>query len=93
MRGITEERLKSIMNDSRCEIHPEVRLVIASLLEAECTELNPWQPIESAPLNKKIRLFWVSSNKQVECTLYSEEDRKYFSHWQELPISPKTDKT
>lgn len=56
----------------------------------QCTELDHWLPIESAPLNRKIILFNIAAKSQVfgSC-LYTEAFRKYYSHWKELPEDPK----
>jgi len=87
MRGITEERLRHVMkmhdmDDSKTSL-------IFSHLFNECTELNAWQPIETAPLRKKIRLFEIGPNEQCDGEILFESDRKFYTHWQELPKDPK----
>lgn len=82
MRGITEERLRELFA-GKCGFDLE------AMLKNECKELNPWMPIESAPLNKKLRLFKITGQYQCDDTLYGEEFRAYYSHWQELPEDPK----
>jgi len=86
MRGITEERLRHVMkmhdmDDSKTSL-------IFSHLCNECTELNAWQPIETAPLNKPIRLF-KKAGYQYEGAIMIESHRDFFTHWQELPENPK----
>ena len=87
MRGITEGRLKEIkekMPDGKS------KLFVHALI-TQCTELNAWQPIETAPLGKKL---WLLMNGSIgigatEWTLYNDSDRQHFTHWQELPEDPK----
>lgn len=63
--------------------------LLNAILE-QCAELDPWMPIESAPLNRKILLFNIASKSQVyDSCLYTEAYRKYYSHWKELPEDPK----
>ena len=87
MRGITEESLRHVMkmhdmDDSKTSL-------IFSHLFNECAELNAWQPIETAPLRKKIRLFEIGPNEQCDGEILFESDRKFYTHWQELPKDPK----
>jgi len=86
MRGITEERLKDIKENYNQG--GTSRGLIEYLLDDECTELNAWQPIETAPLNKPIRLF-KKSGYQYEGAIMIESHREFFTHWQELPEDPK----
>ncbi len=87
MRGITEERLKEVFSKLYWSRNDEKEL-FNSLL-SECTELNAWQPIETAPLRKKIRLFEIGPNEQCDGEILFESDRKFYTHWQELPKDPK----
>lgn len=87
MRGIAEEVLINELN--KHVPHSEIGTLLYLLIERECRELNPWRPIESAPLNKKLRLFKITGQYQCDDTLYGEEFRAYYSHWQELPEDPK----
>ena len=87
MRGITEGRLKEIkekMPDGKS------KLFVHALI-TQCTELNAWHPIETAPLGKKLWLFMNGSLGigRTEGKLYNDSDRQYFTHWQELPEDPK----
>ena len=70
------------MNDSKTSL-------IFSHLFNECAELNAWQPIETAPLRKKIRLFEIGPNEQCDGEILFESDRKFYTRWQELPENPK----
>jgi hypothetical protein len=79
MRGITEERLKDLFKEYS----------FIGFILAECAELNAWQPIETAPLRKKIRLFEIGPNEQCDGEILFEYDRKFYTHWQELPENPK----
>jgi len=85
MRGITEEKLLKLRKKYKSNI---VYKLIDYLIK-ECTELNAWQPIETAPLRKKIRLFEIGPNEQCDGEILFESDRKFYTHWQELPENPK----
>lgn len=87
MRGITEERLREKFEDIYWK-NSSFDKVFEALL-SECTELNAWQPIETAPLRKKIRLFEIGPNEQCDGEILFESDRKFYTHWQELPTDPK----
>ncbi len=87
MRGITEERLKEVFSKLYWSTNDDKELFTALL--SECTELNAWQPIETAPLRKKIRLFEIGPNEQCDGEILFESDRKFYTHWQELPKDPK----
>ena len=87
MRGITEERLKEVFIKLYWSTSDDQELFTALL--SECAELNAWQPIETAPLRKKIRLFEIGPNEQCDGEILFESDRKFYTHWQELPENPK----
>lgn len=84
MEGISKRRLMGILNSHVAYERLEL------ILLAECTELNPWQTIETAPLNKKIRAYSPRSyvKGQHELTLYYESNKRHFTHWQFLPEDP-----
>ena len=62
MKGISEERLTQLLGEAYAEYE---ELFIYNLLNTECVELNPWQPmtgqawnnIESAPKDREILVF------------------------------------
>ena len=87
MRGITEERLKEVFSWFYWPTDNEKKFFEALL--SECAELNAWQPIETAPLRKKIRLFKIGPNEQCDGEIFFESDRKFYTHWQFLPEDPK----
>lgn len=91
--GISKQRLQLIIrryDHDKEHIDHEELTDLADLLLEECTELDPWLPIESAPLNRKIILFNIAAKSQVfDSCLYTEAFRKYYSHWKELPEDPK----
>ena len=89
-RGISEESIKAIIEDWS----PNDRVKVYDKIITQCTELNPWMPIESAPIGKVLRLYSDGTEPsfgkgQSTGKLYAESDRKYFSHWCELPDDPK----
>ena len=96
MRGITEESLRHVMkmhdmNDSKTSL-------IFSHLFNECTELNAWQPIETAPKDKYILVYdpgygqlvviWLEFYN-VWMTVFGRKLTQPPTHWQELPEDPK----
>ena len=86
--GISKERLQELLLSNKNM--EEVSFVLRWLISQECKELDPWMPIESAPLNRKIILFNTADKSQVyDSCLYTEAFRKYYSHWKELPEDPK----
>lgn len=86
MRGITEERLRLACDHFT---RGEVSLNILHILLDECKELTPWQTIENAPLNKKIRVFQKYVKEQRDEVLLKEHDKELYSHWAELPEDPE----
>lgn len=98
MRGITEERLKELFDDYQHKFlysqlekmyEPHAIMNILHMLVDECKELNAWQPIETAPIRKKIRLFEIGPDEQCDGEILFESHRKFYTHWQELPDDPK----
>lgn len=90
MRGITEERLIAALEMS-CE---PFRMDVLNWLIDECKELNPWQPIETAPKDRRILLFasvpvigWYDDRNNVWRS--TDSKKLYATHWQELPEDPK----
>jgi len=94
MRGITEESLRHVMkmhdmNDGKTSL-------IFSHLFNECTELNAWQPIETAPHDKWL-LVSDAANDIYIGRFASQYGRWYVDicinvapiYWQELPEDPK----
>jgi len=92
MEGITKERIKELLAANK--MLPASEYVrggnncLALLAAIECTELDPWLPIESAPLRKEIRLY-SREEGQLDSQLFHEEDRKCFTHWREVTEDPK----
>lgn len=83
MRGITDERL--MVFKEHCQNQSDLELY--EYLLTRCKELNPWKPIESASLGKQLRLYSVYG-VQIDGQLVNEEERKLYTHWQELPEDP-----
>ena len=91
MRGITEERLMDLAEQS------EYSRLLADLLD-ECTELNAWQPIETAPKDREILVYAPPYQDLKSLTKiiayhdsagYCIDELRYPTHWKELPEDPK----
>lgn len=91
MKGMSEERLRKIgrfyMPDS----------VLQEFMSKECTELNPWMPInEHTPRNRQI-LGWTLSGYRslihwdtlINHWIDNNGDYVTPTHYQELPDYPK----
>lgn len=91
MEGISKESVLVLLAQSSDRYQDTWATAQTSILEgivAECKELDPWLPIESAPLRKEIRLY-SREEGQIDSQLFDEEDRKYFTHWREATEDPK----
>lgn len=89
MKYISEERLAEIKDS----IQDGQSKLFVHLLMTECKELNPWQPIESAPKNRKIMIF--SDAYGWEFGWYNEKSARWscYPHkpeaWMEIPEPSK----
>ena len=86
MKGITEERLTQLLGEAYAEYE---ELFIYNLLNNECKELQPWQPIESAPKDRPVLLY----GGHVPCCqmFVGHADANWYwkpAHWCELPLDP-----
>lgn len=96
MRGITKERLKEVFRKLYWSTNDEKELFTALL--SECTELNAWKPIETAPKDREI-LVYAPPYQELRCLKqviahhdsagYCIDELRYPTHWQELPKDPK----
>ena len=94
MRGISEERLKEVFSKLYWSTNDDKELFTALL--SECTELNAWQPIKTAPHDKCL-LVSDAANDIYIGKFASQYGRWYVdiginvapTHWQELPEDPK----
>lgn len=90
MRGISEERLRKLIeNDDYYDSGIE-KSVIYGLIANECHELNPWLPIdENTPKDRKLLMFIPGHGKEVmrhsEIKMWSPNP----THYQELPDDPE----
>ena len=85
MKYISEERLREIKNtapDGKSKLFVQCSIVM-------CKELNPWQTIDSAPIQKRLLLIRKSDNDYVLAKIYNESDRRFYTHWMERPELPK----
>ena len=96
MRGITEERLKKVFSKLYWSTNDDKELFTALL--SECTELNAWQPIETAPHDKWL-LVYDAANDDIYIGKFASQYGRWYvdiiginvapTHWQELPEDPK----
>ena len=95
MRGISEERLKELSLKYKSSL---VKRLFIYLIAKECTELNAWQPIETAPKDRNILVYdpgygnlvviW-SEFYNLWITVFGRKLTEPPTHWQELPKDPK----
>ena len=83
MRGISEERLREL-----CKRHAFINFLLD-----ECNELNPWIPIESAPWNKPILVYYPTMEEGLRIRVIGrrvnwDSSLHKPTHWQELPREP-----
>ena len=83
-RGISEERLQEIIKHS-----PNID--INELLE-ECTELNPWMPIDDNTPKDKYLLLYSQDIEGLSKKFVGKLESAWCwkpTHWCELPDNPK----
>lgn len=86
MKGITEERLTQLLGEAYGEYE---ELFICNLLNNECKELQPWQPIESAPKDRQVLLHRIIGTMNQVWVGYAFDHWHYPpTHWQEKPNDP-----
>ncbi len=98
-RGISEKKLKEIMDLCTNDIGSNIVAVIIS----QCEELNPWLPIEQAPKGapgflalskKRDSIAWLINDQAHDDRFYNQNtgnytDKSHWTHYQELPEDPK----
>jgi len=93
MEGISKERLLEMRNTCDARDRYAIDLIIN-----ECTELNPWMPIASAPKDRPIVLSYPELGVHDGCWIvdswYCElsdltQSKEQPAHWCELPDYPK----
>ena len=104
MKYISEERLEKlwsiIVKSDRMDTLVYKSDLIRFLIESECEELNPWQPIETAPKDREILVyapayqdlrFLISVCKWNESAGFCIDELRQPTHWMELPKPPRED--
>lgn len=92
MKYISEERLKETLasfNNNFGDIVEAKRCLLDYLLEFECTELNQWQPIETAPKDRRILLLYEDGDVRIDWWHHSSQQDNKIVAWTELPETPK----
>lgn len=85
MKYISEERLAEIRDSVRAS---QSKLFV-HLLITQCKELNPWQPIETAPKDRRILLLYEDGDVRIDWWHHeSQQDNKIVA-WTEIPETPK----
>lgn len=85
MKYISEERLAEIRDSARAG---QSKLFV-HLLITQCKELNPWQPIETSPKDRRILLLYEDGDIRIDWWHHeSQQDNKIVA-WTELPETPK----
>lgn len=93
MRGISEERLREIANQTKR--FDDITL-LNRLVKNECTELNPWLPIdEKTPRDRLLQLGRLDGFQCVGRYIpqfghWVDQNQSYVvvTHYQELPEAP-----
>lgn len=91
--GISKEYLESIINEEKYG-------GLLSKLISKCTELDPWLPIETAPKNREILIYFTGGMKAISIWFNTKNggywhvagDPGYLGqpiHYKELPEDPK----
>lgn len=85
--GIGKERLQQLKD--RYEFSMEA-CDFAEMLLNECTELNPWMPIdENTPKDRRILLLYQDGDVRIDWWHHeSQQDNKIVA-WTEIPEPPK----
>ncbi len=86
---ISKERLLEIAKAPINKNNEELQFILRWLITTECKELDPWLLIENAPLNRRIRLFTKYDLRQVDGTLYFDDDKETYTHYKLVPEDPK----
>lgn len=97
MRGISEDRLRKIANETHDS--DDTNMPVLSLLDmlmAECQELNPWLSIdENTPKDRELLLYYPNmfrSNKKIIGYAFERNVSPMHghpTHYQELPDDPE----
>jgi len=95
--GVSKARLLELQIEgahSECTYGFEQAIQLAI---EECAELNPWFPIESAPKDRVIRLFYRENRsaefdrlvtETIYSDLYKERSNRLPTYWQEITPDP-----
>lgn len=85
--GISKERLETLLNYTGYITANDLLRVLTN----ECTELNPWLPIEQAPKDRPV-LLYISAGP-ITCRQFVGNAYDSWAwqptHYQELPGDPK----
>ena len=85
MKYISEERLAEIKDS----IQDGQSKLFVHLLMTECKELNPWQPIETSPKDRRILLLYEDGDVRIDWWHHeSQQDNKIVA-WMEIPEPSK----
>lgn len=94
MKYISEERLEKlwsiIVKSDRMDTLVYKSDLIRFLIESECEELNPWQPIETAPKDRRILLLYQDGDVRKDWWHHeSQQSDNKIVAWTEIPEPPK----
>lgn len=82
MKYISEERLAEIRDSVRAG---QSKLFVHLLIN-QCKELNPWQPIETAPKDRRILLLYQDGDVRVDWWHHeSQQSDNKIVAWTEIP--------
>lgn len=86
MRGITEERLLDILRSY--EPQRDTKASLMEKITSQCTELNPWQPIDENTPKDRCLLLYSPGIEGVSKKFVGKLESCWYwnpTHWQELP--------
>ena len=84
MKYISKERLETLLNNTSYITANDLLRVLIN----ECQELNPWQPIETAPKDRRILLLYQDGDVRIDWWHHESQQGNKIVAWMEIPETP-----